>query len=63
MFYVKGNTMKKENSSRIKPIRPTIIGDKRIIKAVLKEVNTAPSAETIAYNKRYKTLLEIVRKA
>ena len=45
----------------VKPIRPTVVTDSKIIKAILKEVATAPTEEAIKKNVELSKLLKKVR--
>lgn len=47
--------------ANIKPVKPTVIRDKRIIKAVVAEAQKIPSPEVIRNNKRYNALLKQVK--
>jgi len=45
----------------VKPIRPTIVKNRKIIKAIVKEVSTPPTEEAIKKNNELSKLLKKVR--
>ena len=45
----------------VKPIRPTVVTDSKIIKAILKEVSVAPTEEAMKKNAELSELLKKVR--
>jgi len=47
--------------SSVKPIRPTVVKDRKIIKAIIKEVSTPPTEEAVKKNIELSELLKKVR--
>ena len=51
----------KDNMTSVKPIRPTIVKSRRIIKAIIKEVSAPPTEEALKKNNELSKLLKKAR--
>ena len=61
LFYLSQSKDGDSIMSSVKPIRPTVVKDRKIIKAIIKEVSTPPTEEAVKKNIELSELLKKVR--
>jgi ribosomal protein L22 len=54
------NEQNEQRKTRIKPVQPTVIRDKKIIREVIAEIHRKPTAEDLAYLQETREILKEV---